>query len=133
MRNRYVQKGNTCVFHLFSDLTSIVIPNSVTSIGGLAFYGCNGLTSVTIGNGVTSIGLGAFYGCSGLTSIEIPSSVSNIERSAFEGCSGLTPITSYIAPTIFETGVNAFYDCDNASLYVPKGTRSIYQFYGRLE
>ncbi len=45
------------------------IPNSVTSIGEGAFYGCSGLTNVTIPNSVTSIGEGAFYGCSGLASI----------------------------------------------------------------
>ena len=40
-----------------------VIPNSVTSIGGHAFYRCSGLTSITIPNSVTSIGDNAFYGC----------------------------------------------------------------------
>ena len=49
----------------------MTIPNSVTSIGGYAFYGCSGLTSVTIGNAVTSIGRYAFVGCSGLTSVTV--------------------------------------------------------------
>ena len=55
------------------DLTSVTIPNSVTSIGNNAFYDCSGLTSVTIPNSVTSIGNNAFYGCSGLTSIKVAS------------------------------------------------------------
>ena len=42
-------------------LTSVTIPDSVTSIGRSAFSGCTGLTSVTIPDSVTSIGLGAFY------------------------------------------------------------------------
>lgn len=56
-------------FYNCRSLTSIIIPDSVKSIGGWAFDGCTGLTSVTIGNGVTSIGSYAFYGCTGLTTI----------------------------------------------------------------
>ena len=50
------------------------IPNSVTSIGNYAFYGCTNLTSVTIPNSVTSIGDCAFEGCTSLASITIPNS-----------------------------------------------------------
>ncbi|MCD8004935.1 MAG: S-layer homology domain-containing protein, partial [Oscillospiraceae bacterium] len=50
-------------------LTSVTIPDSVTSIGSYAFYNCTGLTSVTIGSGVTSIGISAFSNCTGLTDV----------------------------------------------------------------
>lgn len=70
-----------------------IIPDSVTSIGNQAFYGCTGLTSVTIPNSVTSIGLAAFSGCTGLTSITIPDSVTSIGFCAFENCSSLISIT----------------------------------------
>ena len=73
-------------------LTSVTIPDSVTSIGGSAFYGCTGLTSVTIPDSVTSIGGSAFYGCTGLTSVTIPDSVTSIGTAAFDGCSGLTRV-----------------------------------------
>ena len=78
------------VFWRCSCLTSITIPNSVTSIGDGAFYGCSGLTSITIPNSVTSIGESAFYGCSGLTSVTIPNSVTSIGDMAFYGCTGIT-------------------------------------------
>ena len=58
-------------FYVRSRLTSITIPDNVTSIGSSAFRGCSGLTSVTIGNNVTSIGNDAFYGCSGLENITV--------------------------------------------------------------
>ena len=75
-----------------SSLTSVTIPNSVTTIGGSAFYGCTGLTSVNIPNSVTTIGSYAFDRCSGLTSVTIPNSVTTIGTSAFAGCSGLTSV-----------------------------------------
>ena len=56
---------------LITGCKTSIIPNSVTSIGGYAFYGCTGLTSVEIPNSVTSIGGWAFYGCSGLTGVYI--------------------------------------------------------------
>ena len=92
-----------------SGLTSVTIPNSVTSIGNYAFYGCSGLTSVTIGNNVTTIGQYAFYNCRGLTSVTIPNSVTSIGNSAFEGCSGLKSVT--IPNSVTSLGSSAFRDC----------------------
>ena len=69
-------------FYECTGLTSVVIPNSVTTIGSYA-YSCTGLTSVTIPNGVISIGHFAFYSCSGLASIAIPNSVTTIGNVAF--------------------------------------------------
>ena len=53
-------------------MTSITIPDSVTSIGAEAFYNCSSLTSITIPDSVTSIGSNAFYSCSKLTTVNIP-------------------------------------------------------------
>ena len=69
-----------------SVLKSIVLPESLTSIGNLAFYDCESLTSITIPNSVTSIGNNAFRFCSSLTSITIPNSVTYIEHDAFSYC-----------------------------------------------
>ncbi len=73
-------------------LTSVTIPNSVTSIGFYAFRNCTRLTSVVISNRVTSIGSGAFFGCTGLTSVTIPNTVTTIGGGAFENCTGLTSL-----------------------------------------
>ena len=83
----------TCKYYGCSNLISITIPNSVTSIGQQAFSGCTGLTSVTIPNSVTSIESYAFSGCSSLTSITIPNSVTSIGGGTFANCSGLTSVT----------------------------------------
>lgn len=114
------------VFAECRGLTSVTIPSSVTSIGELAFQNCVGLTSITIPNSVKGIRECAFQNCIGLTSVVIPSSVTSIGRSAFTGCSGLTSVTSEII-NVFETGENAFRGCENATLYVPGGTKDQYQ------
>lgn len=75
------------------DLTSMTIPNNVTSIGDLAFENCIKLTSLSISNNLTTIGISAFEDCSSLTSITIPKTVTTIGGSAFSGCSGLTSVT----------------------------------------
>ena len=89
-----------------SGLTSVTIPNSVTSIGWGAFVGCYGLTSVTIPNSVTSIGQSAFEGCSGLTSITIPNSVTSIGINAFRSCTNLTSITVESGNTNYDSRDN---------------------------
>jgi len=100
-------------FYGCSGLTSVTIPNSVTSISDFAFYECNGLTSVTIGNSVTSIGTKAFYNCSSLTSVTIPNSVTSIGDRAFSGCSGLTSVT--IGSGVTSIGYYAFSGCSSLS------------------
>ena len=73
--------------------TSVTIPDSVTSIGGLAFCFCKSLTSVTIPDSVTSIRGSAFSGCKSLTSVTIPDSVTSIDGGAFSYCTSLTSVT----------------------------------------
>ncbi len=96
-------------FYNCSNITSITIADSITSIGYYAFGGCISLTSVTIGNGVTNIGGRAFYNCTFLTSVTIPDSVTSIDNYAFAECTSLTSIT--IPNSVTMIGSNAFYKC----------------------
>ena len=107
-----------------SSLTSITIPNSVTSIGDDAFIDCSSLTSITIPNSVTSIGGGAFCRCSSLTSITIPNSVTSIGGGAFNSCSSLTSITIPNSVTSISQGM--FYACSSlTSITIPNSVTSI--------
>ena len=76
-----------------STLTSITIPEGVTTIEYSAFSGCTSLTKVTIPEGVTTIGGHAFHDCTSLTSITIPEGVTEIAYYAFAGCTSLTNVT----------------------------------------
>jgi hypothetical protein len=80
-------------FENCTSLTSVTIPGSVTNIGDAAFLWCTGLTNVTISNGVTSIGITAFSRCTSLTSITLPGTVAYIGLEAFSLCPSLTAIT----------------------------------------
>ena len=92
------------------------------------YWKCSGLTSVTIPNSVTTIGGSAFLGCSGLTSVTIPNSVTTIEGGAFDYCTGLTSVVSkMVSPCKINEDCfpkDVFY---NTTLYVPKGTKDAYK------
>ncbi len=106
-----------------SSLKSIIIPNSVTSIGASAFYGCD-ITKITIPNNVTSIGNSAFEGCSSLTSVTIGNSVTNIGNSAFMWCSSLTSVT--IGNGVTSIGEDAFSGCSNLTCITVSENNSNY-------
>lgn len=109
------------------NLSSITIPEGVTSIGNEAFRNCSSLTSFTIPDGVTSIGDSTFYNCSRLSSLTIPESVRSIERGAFAICSGLTQITvQAVTPPMI--GDSAFSSVGrDIPVYVPAESLEAYQ------
>ena len=72
-----------------TDLSAIVIPDSVETIGEHAFYGCTGLTNVVFGSGLRHIDTWAFSGCSALREVDLPAGVTNVASLAFSGCTGV--------------------------------------------
>jgi hypothetical protein len=104
----------------FNQLTSVTIPNSVTSIGNFAFDH-NQLTNITIPDGVTSIKSSAFYK-NRLTSVIIPNSVISIEYGAFAD-NQLTSVTIPNGVTFIEYG--AFANNQLASVTIPSSVKEI--------
>jgi len=79
-------------FYEKTKITSIVLPNTITSIGGQAFIRCSGLSNINIPNSVTQIGAMSFALCDELTSVSISASVSSIATNTFYSCGKLTAI-----------------------------------------
>ena len=138
---------NERMFESCSGMSSIIIPDNVTSIGGYVFYGCSGLTDVHIGSGATSIGDRAFQLCVNLSSINIPDSVVSIGDNIFTYCDSL-PIENdimyadtYLVRTTDKTlttytikegtrwiGMSAFRECSGmTSIIIPDTVTEIRQ------
>ena len=107
-----------------SGLTTVKIPSSVKKIEEGVFFGCDKLSDINIPEGVISIGEGAFKGCESLKSVKIPEGVTSIGDEAFEGCDKLESVT--ISEGVPSIGKKAFFGCGNlTSIKIPKGVTSI--------
>ncbi len=96
-------------FYGCSGLTSVIIPDSVTSIGSGAFGLCTSLNSITIPDSVTSISDDTFESCKNLTSIIIPGNVKSLDSRAFENCTSLTSII--IGNGVMQIADETFFNC----------------------
>ena len=126
--------------HLYlngDEVTDLVIPEGVTSIGDYAFDYCTALTSVTIPEGITTIGTYAFRGCENLTCVTIPSSLSTLGDNVFIWCSSLDTvhvsdlaawcgISFYWSSNPLYYGANLYLGGEKVSdLVIPEGVTSI--------
>ena len=130
-------------------LTTVILPNTITSIGAYAFNSCDRLTSINLPEGLTTIGPNAFSICSnlshidfpstltelgftsfiscGLTSVVVPASLTTIAGGVFQNNTSMTSITflSTTPPTM--TGANAFVNTNNCPIYVPADSVNAYK------
>ncbi len=96
-----------------SDITSVVIPEGVTSISYSAFENCDSLTSVTVPSTLGSIGMYAFENCASLQGITLPDALYSLGMYAFSGCGSLTEIV--IPGGITKLEDSLFADCSKLS------------------
>jgi len=130
-----------------SIISTIILPNSITSIGSYSLYSCKKLSSITIPSSVTDIGIGPFVKCNSLDSIKIPATVKSIGNYAFSSCDNLLSVilppsldsikdytfsncksldSIAIPATVVSLGKSAFYSCESLhSVILPASLDSI--------
>lgn len=153
MPNTITYIGESAFF--VSAVEKLVIPNSVTTIGPYAFYHCANLSSLILGESLESIGDYALYNNDKLESLVIPNSVRTIGQFAFESCVGLKYLV--LGNSLTYIGQCAFYNCplraivslvvtppslgyyvfhnshNSATLYVPIASESLYKSFNAGE
>ena len=123
-----IKDGTKCIadsaFDECKNLTSITMPESVTTMGSSVFWKCNKLENVVLSSNLTSIESWTFYQCNTLSNIIIPDSVTLIGTSAFESCKKLE--TVQIGNSVTTIGGKAFRECNSlTSIKIPNSVESI--------
>ena len=142
---------NTCAFINCSQLKTVVLPETLKSIGWGAFAYCSSLSEINIPNSLQSFSTWSFGGCSSLKNISIPQNITSFPESVFRNCGfesfdipdnitslgrnclnmySLRTVKSYIRDiTRISYHEECFGDVTNKTLYVPNGSKFIYQEY----
>ena len=111
-------------FQYNNSLTSIVIPEGVTTIDGIAFEGCGNLTTVVLPQSLTNLGAYAFAECSNLSEINIPEGITEIRQETFYRCYALESLT--LPNSITSIGKGAFWLCTGLSqINIPESVTTI--------
>ena len=99
------------MFQNWTQLKSIVLPETIRTIGNFAFHNCGALKEIVLPNSLESLGICSFSGCSNLASVVLHDCLKTIPRQAFENC---TSLTSFVIPSsVTSIGSNAFYGCSS--------------------
>ena len=110
-----------------SDIESVILPDSIVSIGNNAFWNCYALQEIIIPDSVLSIGEDAFENCYALQEIIIPNSVINIGTGVFSGCVSLSKVVLPNSLTVIVE--NLFFNCASLStIDIPEGVVSIGEY-----
>ena len=109
----------------FSNLTNVILPKGLQSIGEEAFEQCKKLSNVEIPDSVTTIGEEAFYGCTNLSKVSLGCTLNSIGKSAFYSKKLTTVICNAIVPPTL--GSNAFHTSTITFVYIPCGTSDAYK------
>ena len=110
------------VFSKLSNLTSVIMPDTITDIGVGIFEYCENLRYIKISSNLSIIESGTFYHCENLSSITVPDSVTTIQVYAFAGCTSLTDIK--LSENLTSLGIVAFSGCTNLkSIVLPNSLK----------
>ena len=107
-----------------SKLSSIKLPDTLTSLGEFCFGHCDDLITLILPNSITTLGQGCFSGCNNLKKITLPTNITNLPGACFQGCKELSKITLHEGIT--SLGLGCFSDCSSlTSIKLPKSINEI--------
>ena len=121
--------GNYLFFIDYSNIKTLELASSVTSIGDFTFRDCKLLEAITFPNGFTSIGKSAFLGCSSLKELSFPDSLTEVGSGAFWSCTSLASVKFDDTSNLTSLSESIFYDCSSLkSVKLPSRLTSIKQY-----
>lgn len=116
------------LFYDNQDITSVQIPEGITSIESTAFYYCENLSSVSMPGTLEYIGDYAFYSCTALETVRIPAAVMAIDSSAFYYCEGMKQFTfEGVLPILGEDALEFYADSEVLQVSVPSDEEAAYE------
>lgn len=110
-------------------LKNLLLPTAVSRVGDAAFADCRALAALTLPEGVSEVAPYTFQGCQALTAFDLPAAIARLGERAFAGCTRLRTFTTHtVNPQTWEVGDSLFEDVDLslATLNVLQGTRSYF-------